>query len=1833
MDVEIVETSDSEERELAASNSSAYWRQYLSTHSATSHEPHNRPPNLLPLQLDASTFPVLRSRHSPLSPRKRIKLAHPSPSQLRSPPQPPNAGTPPPTSPNLTPNTAPSSRSPRSSSRLPTPVPSPDVPQYFVDVVSRDEEEDPLYNFSQDELCSALRDQSLMHPKPGTGPRARPFAGAAPSTPPLLRQDSRPSVSPDPLCLFSSPPQPPRRQDETPNRTSLPVSAADPSAPPTALHSRSSLALPESSPLSSVPDQEATEATVNHEGPVELDVGVRYSLRARNAKQLHPYRHDQANYKMQMRSNPDAIVRVVSPTTKRHHHHTEPGHDQDEESQNSMADWVVSSVEEERGRGRGVERRRSKSANRGEDHPAHASELDSTSERGKRRTRISLSTSHDPLRHLRNEVHDVPSTSSDWHPAIFDELSSSEDETQDESKSGARSVVITKAVRRQGRLRPRPAPSPPPWQSRSPTDPSPISHIFHDSVGDDQVEFLDRKPHSEAGHGPSPSPPPTSRYSMDFDRDSDSALDSRSEREGAANSSTPPLDESRRKQRNERKILGKMMPAVMVAKVLRRSPAPIRRSVSLDTRGSESEDEGQRPVLPGHSRTRVVSHPRGKSHAPILGDPDSSDHVQPSSDSSSDSGVEPLLGPVVRRTGSDDSDTPNSDHEDVQHNTVEFPHTPKFYRKKKPRPRETIVDYMLNGKQKVGPTRRRSRSPHPRSRPRLHIVTAGARRDAQRQTRLSFQPLNSIGSPEDDNSEALHERQEHVPVEMYMRRRKARRPPKSKNTYTFAHSGGGIQTGSRRAFAMTIDLEDDSIHTALDPRRGDPHTTIPKRNPAHRSRYKPVSTINRSKGQTSLGFEVTGEASQLDAVSQPRALAWEEAEHSALRNISSDCNIPMFRSGIAFPSQTYLGKGWLHDLCAAISGQADPLQPNPFTAFGFQFPMPSIRDLTACLPPFFDKLHEVSLELQDLDQFRKYEALMHVLCQTISWASGSADDSAYELLHTAAREQVHRFIPVLCEQLSNIHSVQTQHLALLWFCTELSMRAAYSSRRKEESPDALLSHVAPLISCLLRVGIRAPIETLLASDASLDDTVPTTRVAEIWICLLHLADVADKRHQQHDPSCQSSLIWQAILRDLEVEERTTVSDLERSEAVWTTIFGLCALSQFSLHGMTTSKPRAPNSWDLVCHALQRIRLTAESETERNLSTRSLKKRDGYIRLILTRCLVLHKTWHWGLEHASRLFNHLVEIFKSRKFTNLLIEEGVTDFPRFLRHTKWQLLEDSCTNDTAFTMFLKLIAHAVQGYRSTHPEDPIGLLPPPLKKLLSLAIPLGSVPFTKANPPLGRDLSMLYNRFSAIAVALYLEPNVTASRHRLAIARRYVAFKDADFTTRAVCIRAVMYFCIVSQHLSLPIEELLNWLTEMTDILVDEYQAASVGLGDVVVGPSDGEPRSRTVLSIQMLLGSVRRIIETPSMSDSATGKGYPNPALLEGPWVTRVFATSTNLANGLETGVEIRRLVQAFLDARAAIMPTPSKPKPAIEAVDRQESQDEYDQFDFNLDDPELQAALGELDEPSRWAEHKREEERVLEVVDRHISPAIYRLVCKHVVSPSQVDAGEDQWNSADEWIDCWVGCASIIVQNGKRDWSMYLTLGAQSWEKIIEPFWRRRVGVRFMYKVLQLDPSAYVGYQDRFMEAFSESLVSADVTSEHKYISLVLAVDGLHHPLLRGISWLPTAATFDHELSKTEFLSVRLSLIKGICLNLSELLHREADGDLRIAAQNQRYVGFIVVMFSAVKDNLERKGPSVGQYTHFCSELFSSLRDYHRLRQHSRISPFFQWSERLAAS
>ena len=144
-----------------------------------------------------------------------------------------------------------------------------------------------------------------------------------------------PSPSPDPLLLFT----PPRRSaspTQRPIRVSSPASSPlTPASSPT--KAAEAPRTPSSSPSQALATSRQQNSTLSAAEIAAIEDAAaaeraRYSLRARNPRQLNPYEYDKLLYKRQMRAAPEAIVKVVSPPRPRRRHRSTSANPRDASS-------------------------------------------------------------------------------------------------------------------------------------------------------------------------------------------------------------------------------------------------------------------------------------------------------------------------------------------------------------------------------------------------------------------------------------------------------------------------------------------------------------------------------------------------------------------------------------------------------------------------------------------------------------------------------------------------------------------------------------------------------------------------------------------------------------------------------------------------------------------------------------------------------------------------------------------------------------------------------------------------------------------------------------------------------------------------------------------------------------------------------------------------------------------------------------------------------------------------------------------------------------------------------------------------------------------------------------------------------------------------------------------------------------------------------------------------------------------------------------------------------------------------------------------------------------
>ncbi len=424
----------------------------------------------------------------------------------------------------------------------------------------------------------------------------------------------------------------------------------------------------------------------------------------------------------------------------------------------------------------------------------------------------------------------------------------------------------------------------------------------------------------------------------------------------------------------------------------------------------------------------------------------------------------------------------------------------------------------------------------------------------------------------------------------------------------------------------------------------------------------------------------------------------------------------LYPRGRNFAASTSIGKGWLYELVNLATGAQEPALPLSVSLCGFSLdPSVGLEKFCDMLPQITDSFFDFVTALPDLDQDMlnsQWAVLAHALSQHLSWFLKAGDAQQTSTLRKVVEMQISQMVDRIKERA--LKFVDPPAMILGWFLVEISVRLAASTG----SPSSLSANKllkissASLMNLLLQFGVERTMEPI-RKNAALDGSKAAHYAAEFWVCLIHIYTVNAPQEVMAKP--QTHPLWPVLLEALRFHiDKEILEPAIASETVWLTIFSLDALSQFSAHGTTLGQPRLTACWDAVLFALKQI--TLES-TPGEKVTDTEKRRDAYIATVIKRCLHLHERWGWKFHEPSKLFNELANIFRSRKFRNLLHER--CDFPDFVKLADPTLLSSPDNTDTAFMVFLKLIVRAAR-------EDPVYISrgsSPKVKKLLSIAVRL------------------------------------------------------------------------------------------------------------------------------------------------------------------------------------------------------------------------------------------------------------------------------------------------------------------------------------------------------------------------------------------------------------------------------------------------------------------------------------------------------------------------------
>ncbi|KZT52992.1 hypothetical protein CALCODRAFT_475243 [Calocera cornea HHB12733] len=510
-------------------------------------------------------------------------------------------------------------------------------------------------------------------------------------------------------------------------------------------------------------------------------------------------------------------------------------------------------------------------------------------------------------------------------------------------------------------------------------------------------------------------------------------------------------------------------------------------------------------------------------------------------------------------------------------------------------------------------------------------------------------------------------------------------------------------------------------------------------------------------------------------------------------------------------------------------------------------------------------------------------------------------------------------------------------------------------------------------------------------------------------------------------------------------------------------------------------------------------------------------------------------WHWDLSLAEGVLKLFNDLFKSRKFSNLdSREERKADFATFLTSLDIQLLSDLEGSDTAYGLFLKLLAGATDALRAHDSEKKA-------VKLLGAFIPVGVVTFTKERPPTRFELSQLYNRYSAILLAIYLEPS--SAPRRIESARRILDFARADSNSRQVCLRAVMYLGILLRHLGLNLQPAAQWTTDMMELMLAEFPVVPPQESAVPLLKDAQAARDEAEMMICVLLRSITRVIKISSLDALKQDVSiYPDPIFLSNSWLYKILRSASYVKSAVSS--EALRYIQAFLDQRSGAM---SGGPGGLRVSRKDEESQDYGDADYDFDDPDfllmLEAAESSGDHPAVPAPA---EKNIAQIIDKELSPAIFQLISNMFANGALLPL--DQWPMVDAAVDCWAGCGQVLVSNHIRDWTSYVGVyGAESYTRLMNKADRRRVGLRLMYKAISLEPDAYKRCQEELLSMWCQTIIRPKLTLEDGYTKALLHCDGAKHGLLKPLFSGDTPRKMEKmDISGLE--ACRLDFIDGEC-------------------------------------------------------------------------------------
>ena len=595
-----------------------------------------------------------------------------------------------------------------------------------------------------------------------------------------------------------------------------------------------------------------------------------------------------------------------------------------------------------------------------------------------------------------------------------------------------------------------------------------------------------------------------------------------------------------------------------------------------------------------------------------------------------------------------------------------------------------------------------------------------------------------------------------------------------------------------------------------------------------------------------------------------------------------DFDITPLPSGLYCSPKTYVGSGRLKGLVQFLRTETPSnVTVNPVTAYGVELRVDmSPAAINSVVKVLFDGIrdavtafaNETSTESPDLAPFT-------FLGEYMSARRTDADGDAVSL-----RSATTEAILSLSQNLDDFHlgtgnssrPAREVLIAVRISLLDLACRDGLSPGSTSIASSDLVSICSvAILKQLLSAGFDKairPLKRILRGESESPEVDDHETIA--WIAVGHILEAWCGASTASTSTHGFAPCLEKALNDVYHHEDTGPIAAER---IWFLIFGLCALSQFEADGRTIAVFTPVPRWSLVRRAVGLIKISHNEETEEKAHVEQLRGRDRYIKVMMERCVRLSATWKWNFdrESFSVATKDLGVIFKNRQYRNLPTEQPV-DYPEFVTQFDISLTAAEDTrHETAFELYLRLVCVAASDLISRAESlQEAQQAERDVQRLIMSIIPVSPVKFNRVFPPTPRQIGQLINRYSTMIASCYFSPSLLP--WLLANSRKWISFETADFESRQVCIRGLMYLAVACRHHNASLDPVVDQLASILTVLQGELDKAGKASA-----PAQAPSRKEIERTMVLVVACFRQIIQRHSFDPEAQAKpAYPDPCLL-----------------------------------------------------------------------------------------------------------------------------------------------------------------------------------------------------------------------------------------------------------------------------------------------------------------------------------------------------------------